>query len=82
MSMLLRCCFEPVELPQVFETVIQKCTDPRCEYIFVCGCDYFWICKMKLQISNNQQPPVLFVINDHLLLLLFIRKSSAFSKPK
>ncbi|XP_053963441.1 protein EFR3 homolog cmp44E isoform X1 [Anastrepha ludens] len=31
---LIRCCFEPVELPEFFDTFVQKCTDPTC----CCGC--------------------------------------------
>lgn len=30
---LIRCCFEPVELPEFFDTFVQKCTDPTCKYI-------------------------------------------------
>lgn len=28
---MIRCCFEPIELPEFFDTVIQKCTDPGCK---------------------------------------------------
>ncbi|XP_034651398.1 protein EFR3 homolog cmp44E isoform X2 [Drosophila subobscura] len=31
---LLRCCFEPPELPEFFDSFVQKCTDPSC----CCGC--------------------------------------------
>ncbi|XP_055858817.1 protein EFR3 homolog cmp44E [Episyrphus balteatus] len=31
---LIRCCFEPVELPEFLDTFVQKCTDPGC----CCGC--------------------------------------------
>lgn len=30
---MIRCCFEPIELPEFFDTVIQKCTDPGCKSI-------------------------------------------------
>ncbi|XP_064536048.1 protein EFR3 homolog cmp44E isoform X1 [Drosophila montana] len=31
---LIRCCFEPPELPEFFDSFVQKCTDPGC----CCGC--------------------------------------------
>nr|NP_724710.1 stambha A, isoform B [Drosophila melanogaster]AAF59047.2 stambha A, isoform B [Drosophila melanogaster] len=31
---LIRCCFEPPELPEFFDSFVQKCTDPSC----CCGC--------------------------------------------
>ncbi|XP_017044544.2 protein EFR3 homolog cmp44E isoform X2 [Drosophila ficusphila] len=31
---LIRCCFEPPELPEFFDSFVQKCTDPTC----CCGC--------------------------------------------
>ncbi|XP_030383402.1 protein EFR3 homolog cmp44E isoform X2 [Scaptodrosophila lebanonensis] len=31
---LIRCCFEPPELPEFFDGFVQKCTDPSC----CCGC--------------------------------------------
>lgn len=30
---MIRCCFEPVELPEFVDTMIQKCTGPSCKYI-------------------------------------------------
>lgn len=29
---LIKCCFDPVELPEFIDTMIQKCTDPGCKY--------------------------------------------------
>lgn len=29
---LIRCCFEPPELPEFFDSFVQKCTDPSCKY--------------------------------------------------
>ncbi|KAH8316159.1 hypothetical protein KR067_000959 [Drosophila pandora] len=31
---LIRCCFEPPELPEFFDSFVQRCTDPSC----CCGC--------------------------------------------
>lgn len=31
---MVKCCFEPVELPEFIETAYSKCTDPKCEYDF------------------------------------------------
>lgn len=30
---MIRCCFEPVELPEFIDTMIQKCTDPGCKWL-------------------------------------------------
>jgi len=29
---IIKCCFEPVELPEFIETMVQKCTDPGCKF--------------------------------------------------
>lgn len=29
---MIRCCFEPIELPEFVDTMIQKCTAPSCKY--------------------------------------------------
>lgn len=32
---LIKCCFEASEMPEVFDSIAQKCTDSGCMYIII-----------------------------------------------
>lgn len=35
MSSIVKCCFDSSEMPDVLESMAQKCTDPGCKFLSI-----------------------------------------------
>lgn len=45
----LKCCFDPAELSEMFDTLHQNYTDPGCKYIFI----FIWSVFNKVKYTNE-----------------------------